>query len=249
MPKPPRNPDRAIPLLQESCSAGNNLARGAFCAGKCLHIYSILFFLLLGFAICPPAHSQEAPLYPPGNEFGIWGGYSAGNSHIFGFTSNRQLGVFGLRYARTLYDKPFTALQYTLDVVPLDLVRQDTYFLCMVVGNQKTYCANGRESVYGGGINPIGLKVNFWRRHRLQPFLASTAGFVASVRPVPVDIPRGTQFNFDFDFQTGWDWFNSSRSHAWRLGYKYQHISNAYRHDYNPGVDFHVIYLSYSFFK
>ena len=56
---------------------------------------------------------------------------------------------------------------------------------------------------------------------RVQPFLASTAGFLASVRPVPVDIPGGTQFNFTFDFQGGVDLFNSSRTRAWRIGYKY----------------------------
>jgi hypothetical protein len=111
------------------------------------------------------------------------------------------------------------------------------------------FCTNGRETVYGGGLSPLGLKLNFRREHRLQPFIASTAGFVASVRPVPVDIPGGTQFNFTFDFQTGVDWFNSSRNRAWRFGYKYQHISNAYRHSYNPGVDVHVFFVGYSFFK
>jgi hypothetical protein len=103
--------------------------------------------------------------------------------------------------------------------------------------------------VYGGGVNPLGLKLNFLRAHRFEPYIASTAGFVASVRPVPVDVPGGTQFNFTFDFQTGVDWFNSSRNRAWRFGYKYQHISNAYRHTFNPGVDFHFLFVSYSFFK
>ncbi|MFZ3218257.1 MAG: acyloxyacyl hydrolase [Candidatus Acidiferrales bacterium] len=199
----------------------------------------------------PPAPAQgpvPAPLYPPGNEFGVWGGYSFANSQVFGSTSDRQVGLFALRYARTLYDKPFTALQYTLDVIPVETVRQPSYQVCLNPGIYG-YCSSGRETVYGGGFNPIGLKLNFRRQHRVQPFIASTAGFVASVRPVPVDIPGGTQFNFTFDFQGGVDLFNSSRTRAWRIGYKYQHISNAYRHDFNPGVDFSVIYIGYSFFK
>jgi Lipid A 3-O-deacylase (PagL) len=190
-----------------------------------------------------------SPLYPPGNEFGVWGGYSVANSQIFGSTSDRQLGVFALRYARTLYDKRSTALQYTLDIVPLETLRQFKYVTCSPSPGVTTYCTNGRETVYGGGVSPIGLKLNFRRVHRLQPFIASTAGFVASVRPVPVDIPGGTQFNFTFDFQTGVDWFNASRNRAWRFGYKYQHISNAYRHSFNPGVDVHVFFIGYSFFK
>jgi hypothetical protein len=193
--------------------------------------------------------AQPAPLYPPGNEFGIWGGYSVANSQIFGSTSDRQLGVFAVRYARTLYDKPSTALQYTLDVVPLETLRQFKYATCSPSPGVTTFCTNGRETVYGGGVSPIGLKLNFRREHRLEPFIASTAGFVASVRPVPIDIPGGTQFNFTFDFQTGVDWFNASRNRAWRFGYKYQHISNAYRHSFNPGVDVHVFSVGYSFFK
>jgi Lipid A 3-O-deacylase (PagL) len=227
-------------------------------------------FLLLTIAaliFSVPAHSQTStppapptdtptqeqpeppPLYPPGNEFGIWGGYSVANSQIFGSTSDRQLGVFALRYARTLYDKPATALQYTLDVVPVETLRQFKYVTCSPSPGVTTFCTNGRETVYGGGVSPIGLKLNFRREHRLEPFIASTAGFVASVRPIPVDIPGGTQFNFTFDFQTGVDWFTSARNRAWRFGYKYQHISNAYRHNFNPGVDVHVFYLGYSFFK
>src|SRR6202167_4139350 len=155
------------------------------------------------------ARAQDAPpQYPPGNEFAVWGGYSLGNSQVFGVETNRQLGEFALRYARTLYDKPFTSLQYTLDVIPVETVRQYTFAVCMPTPTTTAFCANGRETVYGGGVNPIGLKLNFRRENRLQPFIASTAGFVASLRPVPVDIPGGTQFNFTFDFQTGVDLFN-----------------------------------------
>ena len=193
--------------------------------------------------------SQSQPPYPPGNEFAVWGGYSVGNAELIGIETNHQLGEFGLRYGRTLFDKPHISLQYTLDVIPVETVRQYSYGVCMPTPTTTAYCTNGRETVYGGGVNPLGLKLNFRREHRFQPFIASTAGFVASVRPVPVDVPGGTQFNFTFDFQAGVDWFNSSRNRAWRFGYKYQHISNAHRHDYDPGVDFQFIFLSYSFFK
>ena len=103
--------------------------------------------------------------------------------------------------------------------------------------------------VYGGGINPIGFKVNFLRRHSFQPFVASTVGFVASLRPIPVDIHGEEQFNFTFDFQAGFQRYNSSRTRAWMFGYKYQHISNAYRGEINPGVDLNTIFVGYSFYK
>jgi len=168
---------------------------------------------------------------------------------VFGTTSDRQLGALGFRYGRTIYDRPWTSLQYTLDIVPVEILRQFKYQPCSPSSGNSGYCTSGRETIYGGGISPLGLKLDFRREHAFQPFIASTAGFVASVRPVPVDIPGGTQFNFTFDFQTGVDFFNTSRNRVWRLGYKYQHISNAYRHNFNPGVDVHVIWIGYSFLR
>jgi hypothetical protein len=184
-------------------------------------------------------------------EFGIWGSYSLGNPHLIGVTTNRQLGALGLRYGHSIYDWSNISLQYTLDILPIELVRQPKYVACATNPNNLPigFCEISRENVYGGGINPLGLKLNIRRQHRLQLFGASTAGFVASRRPVPVDIPGGTQFNFTFDFQAGFQFFNSSRSRAWTLGYKYQHISNGYRRSFNPGLDTNMIFLGYSFFK
>ena len=198
----------------------------------------------------PPAFSQLSVAANsssvPNNEFGIWGGSSFGNPHVIGTTGDRQLTVVGLRYSRTIWEPGnIVSLRYTLDIVPVAIVGQPAYISCAGGG----YCQSGRETVYGGGINPLGLKLNFLRKNQWQPFVASTAGFVASVDRVPVDIPGGTLFNFTFDFQAGIQRFNSSRTRAWTLGYKLQHISNANRSSLNPGVDFNVLFIGYSFFK
>src|SRR5271154_2941009 len=71
-----------------------------------LELLAILAVPSVARAQAPPPPAPPAPLYPPGNEFAVWGGYSLGNSHVFGVESNRQLGELALRYARTLYDKP-----------------------------------------------------------------------------------------------------------------------------------------------
>jgi hypothetical protein len=194
------------------------------------------------------AYSSTNP-YPPNNEFGVWGAYSFSNDQLIGKTLDRQIGVVALRYSRTIFDRREVALLYTLDIVPLTLVRQPSYVACGSGTQYPGYCASGRESVYGGGINPIGLKLQFRRTHAWQPFGASSGGFVASTNPVPVDIPGGTQFNFTFDFQAGMQIFNSNRTRAWTVGYKYAHISNAYRHNFNPGLDANEIFFGYSFFR
>ena len=201
--------------------------------------------LLAALAIAPTARCQGD------TEFGVWGGYSVGTPHLIGITSNRQLGVLALRYGHSIYDWSNVSLQYTLDIIPIEFINQPKYVSCNTNPNNfpTGFCEVSRENVYGGGVNPLGLKLNFRRKHRFQIIGASTAGFIASQRPVPVDIPGGTQFNFNFDFQAGFQLFNSSRSRAWTLAYKYQHISNGYRHDFNPGLDLHMLSLGYSFFK
>ena len=205
--------------------------------------------LLCGGVARAQAYDAKSNPYPPNNEFGVWGAYSFSNDQAIGKTLDRQVGVAALRYSRTIHDWRSVALLYTLDITPVSVVRQPSYVACGGGGEYPGYCASGRETVYGGGINPVGLRLNFRRTHELQPFLASLGGFVASRRPVPVDIPGGTQYNYTFDFQAGVQLYNANRTRAWTFGAKYAHISNAYRHNFNPGVDFNEVFVGYSFFR
>ena len=202
-------------------------------------------------AAAPPARCQIAERDEPKNEFGVWAGYSPGSPHVIGITDDRQLGLLAVRYGRTLWQNHFASFQWTIDVLPMELVLEPKIIgaIFTTPPPRTTYIEGHREYVYGGGINPLGLKMNFFRPHRLQPFVASTAGFVASVDRVPLDFPGGTLFNFTFDFQAGFQRFNSDRTRAWMFGYKLQHISNAYRGRLNPGMDANVIFLGYSFFR
>ena len=221
-----------------------------------LRILTSLFFVLLALlagspaARCQTPSPQQASLQGGNNEFGVWASYAPGSPHLIGITSSRQFAVLGFRYGRMLIDKPKWSLEYTVDVNPVEIMLQPKILGSFInPSGNVTYITGSREAVYGGGVNPIGLKLNFLRRQRFQFFGASTTGFVASVRPIPVDVHGETQFNFDFDFQAGFQLYNSSRKRAWMFGYKYQHISNAYRHSFNPGVDVHVFFIGYSFFK
>lgn len=213
-------------------------------------LFAVLVFLGL-LVVAPAARCQIGEDQRPKNEFGLWLGYSFDSPHVIGTTSERQLGLLAFHFGRTLFDKGSISLQYTLDVMPLALVGQPkiTKIIFTTPPPVTTFVPGSREYVYGGGINPIGLKMNFLRQRRLQPFLASTAGFIASVKPVPIDVPGGTQFNFDFDFQGGVQYFNHSHDRAWMLGYKLHHISNANRQDLNPGMDSNVFFIGYSLIK
>jgi Lipid A 3-O-deacylase (PagL) len=185
------------------------------------------------------------------NEFGVWGGFSFSNANLIGVTDDVQLYEAAFRYGRVITDKPFWSFEWTVDVFPAEIVRQRTVTDVIYQGQRPvSYTFTSQHQVvYGGGINPVSLKFNFVRQSRVQPFFTSTAGFVTSVKPVPVPVTGEEQFNFDFDFGGGVQVFDSSRTRAWMVGYKYKHISNAYRGEINPGVDLNVIFVGYSFLK
>jgi len=214
-----------------------------------LHLLPSAFIVLLAaFVAAPSAQGQNQPR----NEFGVWGAYSASAQNIQGSATNLQFGVAAFRYGRILHSSPSLAIEYTVDIDPVELMRQDTYMSCVLESGgiaYGSYCPVGRETVYGGGISPIGWKFNFMRSRRWQPLLASTGGLIASERPIPKDIPMATQFNFTFDFQAGVEYFNSSRTRSWSFVSKIQHISNASRSSVNPGANIVIFSAGYSFFK
>jgi Lipid A 3-O-deacylase (PagL) len=202
----------------------------------------------------PPVDPLYDPIEPEihhRNEFGVWGGFSFANPHLIGVTSDNQLFEAAFRYGRVFTDKRDWSFEWTVDIFPAEIVRQRTVVDVMYQGQRPvewTYTAQ-HQVVYGGGINPVSVKFNFIRTRAVQPFFTSTAGFVASVKPVPIAVDGEEQFNFDFDFGGGVQLFNSLRTRAWMFGYKYKHISNAYRGEINPGADFSVIFVGYSFLK
>ena len=213
------------------------------------------FVLAVLSAFSPVARSQVVPARSQGvqagdGEFGVWASYAPYAPHVIGVTSPRQFGVLGFRYGHLIFDKPRASLEYTLDVMPVAIMLQPRILGAVINPHgHTTFLTGSREVVYGGGVNPLGLKLNFFRDHKFQFFGASTAGFISSVRRIPVDFHGETQFNFDFDFQLGFQLYNSSRSRSWLFGYKFQHISNGYRGQINPGVDLEGVFVGYSFFK
>ncbi|MGC1686980.1 MAG: hypothetical protein WA734_15240, partial [Candidatus Acidiferrales bacterium] len=128
------------------------------------------------------ASSESTPTRAPRNEFGVWGALSAGSPHVIGITGDVQLGQAAFRIGRILVDKPSFAFEWTIDVIPAEIVRQPRAVDAIYVNSRiADYALDGHQIVYGGGVNPIGLKFNFLREHQWQPVLASTGGIVVSV--------------------------------------------------------------------
>lgn len=178
------------------------------------------------------------------NEFGVWGGISFHSPTLIGKTPDARFGNIGLRYGRVLAASKTVAFEWTIDAVPLAVLANDRF--TVVPSGSGFVVTQTRESVYGWGIAPIGLKFNFRRNRRVQPFGQATGGFLYFNEDVPV--AGAARFNFTYDFSGGIQIVNSNRR-AFTFGYKYEHISNGYRATINPGVDVQMIFVGFSVFK
>jgi len=190
------------------------------------------------------AQSTSEGIQKGWNEFGIWGGLSFDSPTLIGKTPNARFGNIGLRYGRVLAASKTVAFEWTIDAVPVAVLSNDRF--TVVPSGTGFVITQSRKSVYAWGIAPIGLKFNFRRNRKVQPFGQATGGFLYFNEDVPV--AGAARFNFTFDFSGGIQIVNSNRR-AVTVGYKYQHISNGYRSNINPGVDAQMIFVGFSVFR
>jgi len=179
------------------------------------------------------------------NEWGVWGAVSFHSPTWIGKTPDARFANIGLRYGRILAASETVAFEWTVDVVPASFL-STRRFTVVPTGNGGFTVTRTRKTVYGWGLAPIGLKFNFRRNRRVQPFANGTGGFLYFNEEVPV--AGAARFNFTFDFGGGVQIVNSNHR-AFTIGYKYTHISNGNRATLNPGVDLQMIYAGFSIFK
>ncbi len=152
---------------------------------------------------------------------------------MIGQTPGARFGTLGLRYGRVLAASETVAFEYTIDVVPVAVLSLKRFTLVPVSPGVFSV-QESRESVYGAGASPIGLKLNFRRQKRVQPFAAATGGFLYFGEEVP--IAGAAKFNFTYDFGGGVQIVNTNRR-SFTIGYKYQHISKPiYQPDRNASL-------------
>ena len=174
-------------------------------------------------------------------QLGFWAGYSPNNPTLIGRTTDRPFFQFNVQYASILRTGDSWALKYIAEIVPVAIIRQP----------QQGYAVNGnpvdlpgnKQTIYGVGVSPLGLQMNFRRGCVLQPYVNGTAGVLYFEDQVPV--ANSSKFNFEFGLGAGVEiWHQENQSI--RLGYKYNHISNGFTAQQNPGVDSNLFYVGYA---
>src|ERR1043165_7072924 len=141
------------------------------------------------------------------NEWGVWGGISFDAPTLIGKTPSARFGNVGLPYGRVLAASKTVAFEWTIDAIPISILSNDSFTL---VPSRSGFCSQKNcKSVFGWGAAPIGLKFNFRRNRRVEPFGQATGGFIYFNEQVP--ITGAARFNFTFDFSGGLQIVNSNR--------------------------------------
>jgi hypothetical protein len=97
---------------------------------------------------------------------------------------------------------------------------------------------------YGGGASPAGIRVNFLPGKRVQPFFGIEGGFLRFSHTALS--ANASHFNFTIDGRGGVE-FPLRSGKAISFAYMFQHMSNAYIADQNPGVDSHMLTMAFRF--
>jgi lipid A 3-O-deacylase len=174
----------------------------------------VLSLLLTMFLAVSPSVAQERP-EEGGHELQVWTG---GGHSVRGGTKDTSVWNAGVRYGWILtapHGPGFLNGRFELavDAVPAFVVFQPA------------------NTVYGAGVNPVGLKWIFATRGHVAPYLELNGGTLFTTH----EVPAGTStINFTSGAAFGMYFFGE---HAWSVDVRYMHISNAGLTVPNPGVN------------
>ena len=203
-----------------------------------MRLWLAVAILLLAIFASTPLSAQSKSTYGAANEIGVWSGFSPVSGSTVGGSPDRKFFIGALRYSRVLLESRNIGLRYTIDLVPVAVVFQPK-------NGYKVLSGGRREAIYGAGIAPVGLQINFRRQHALQPFGEINGGLLYFTRNVPV--PGSSNFNFTFDFGAGAQYFYRPKR-ALTAGYMFHHLSNAETAPHNPGIDNNIIFGGLSWY-
>ena len=160
--------------------------------------------------------------------FDVSGG---GTTGLFGGVTDPGRGSLELAlHARLpLLVRSGLQLDYTAGVVPVALE-----FGTRVSGAGLSDGTLRKETVFGAGVDGIGLVAHLGRSDRWQPYVSAVGGVRLFEQPVPD--PRGIRFNFSADLGAGVA-FRVGPAHRVALGVVLHHLSNGGLGSANPSFN------------
>jgi hypothetical protein len=199
--------------------------------------------LLVFLAATLPASAVAQTPERPRNEYGVFGVLPLANGSLEGVTSDRRFYQVGASYTRVLVRRRQVELRWVSEIMPLEFLREPFFTGTNIQAPSAVPGFTEYKTTYGVGTNPVGADVGFIPQKRVQPFVGVHVGISYFTRNVlAVD---GAQFNFMIDGRAGLRFaFRDGKSLS--VAYMFQHMSNAFTAESNPGIDSHMIHVSYA---
>lgn len=185
------------------------------------------------------------------NEIGFYGGISTFHKDLSGPSAGGNFGVLAFRYSHVMKEGKSLKLRYTADLIPVAILNypRNREF---ETSTGTTEIVHDRKTVYGYGIAPGGLQLNFRNRRKYQPYIAGNVGIMYLTEVVP-DFrtplhPRdtGAKLNFTAEFGAGLE-IGLKKNRNFIVGYKYHHLSNLYTGNINIGYNSNMVYAGMNF--
>ncbi|MEJ7860969.1 MAG: acyloxyacyl hydrolase [Pyrinomonadaceae bacterium] len=195
------------------------------------------------------AQADETTNYAPKRQLGFWGGTYTFHRDLAGASARAGFGIFSVRYSRTINKSPRVRLKYTVDFAPLVIINFRNERL--VQENPRVLDVE-RDTAFGIGASPFGLQANFRNGKKVQPFVGGSLGVILFNKPVPdrrsplEPNAIGKKLNFTGDVGGGVE-IGLKNNKSFLIGYKYHHISNAYRGGINVGYNINLVWAGLNF--
>jgi hypothetical protein len=214
---------------------------------------SVLFVLMILAASSAAAQEPQPPSIDAlGSEpkpTGPWRiGAFAGAAHNspinprLGTTPGRDHLFIGLQAQTTVLKIGGTRLSYGVQFLPAVVIRGRTKPIYYQGPVDDEGLVPGPDKTWAWAFSPFAIDYAVPLGRRLGAYGAAAGGLIFFSRPFPV--PEAKASNFTIEYGGGLMWRAGSRTWL-QAGYKYHHMSNAYRELVNPGIDAHVVYFGF----
>lgn len=205
--------------------------------------------------VAPSAASQESPaprVDALGSEpspkaqwrIGAFVG-AAHNSPItprLGTTPGRDHLFLGLQAQTTVLKIGGSRLSYGVQLLPAVVVRGRTAPIYYGGSVDDQGLLTGDKYAFAFGFSPFVVEWALPVAGRVGVYGAAAGGMLFFTGPFPV--PEAESSNFSIEYGGG-VLVRVGRRHWVQAGYKFHHLSNAYRVIANPGLDGHVFYVGF----
>jgi len=155
---------------------------------------------------------------------------SYGNYRIFASTTNSRIYDAGVEYAIPFGHFLGLRTDYAAEVEPIVILNQPTIIDVFGITKSTT-----KKTVPGAAILPVGLRVMWFDRHAVRPYIMAKAGMIGFTQKVPND--KSTYESFTLQSSLGVQVRMNDRFDL-RLGlFGDYHFSNGFITPVNPGLD------------